>query len=145
MTTYFINAGNGIKRKDQSDYQLDWAVQRVTHKAVRANDAWPGTHTLLASLGYGVYKLIATSSTALGMIGAGAAVDLGYQISKMNAVRLPENEIVINVSLKKNGNIIYRSSNIYYVNDLDVNHYYQSKDRIGTDPTFNGKIFYTTD
>ena len=54
---------------------------------------------------------------------------------------LPGNEIIINVYLKKNNQILYRSSNVFYVNDLDTDHYYTSKDNLGTDKEFNGKTY----
>lgn len=145
LSTYFIHSGIDIKKEETSDYQLDWAVQGITHKDSRTSSHLPGSNTLIASLGYGVYKLFDNSSTGASYIAAAAAADIAYELYKAGSIKLPRNEIIINVSLKKQGKIEYRSSNIYYVNDLDTDHYYFTKDRIGDDNQFNHKTFYTTD
>lgn len=146
LSTCFIKSGIDIKQDDASDYQLDWSVQGITHKGSRNSRILPpGHNTFIASLGYGVYKLLDNSSSGAGYIAAAAAADIIYELHKAGSIKLPKNEIIINVSLKKQGKIKYRSSNIYYVNDLDTDHYYFTKDSIGDDNQFNHKTFYTTD
>ncbi len=146
LGTHFIKSGVALKEVDMADYQLDWSVQTVTHEGTRVlPPSPPGTNTLIALLGYGVYKIIDKNSFAVGVITTGVALDIVKAFYQINSVALPKNEIIINVSLKKLDKYTYRSTNVYYVNDLDTNHYYNAKDQLGIDKKFNEKTFKVSD
>ena len=50
------------------------------------------------------------------------------------------------LELKKSGKYShYRSTHTYYVNDMDTDHYYTSKDHLGIDRKFNEKTFTVLD
>lgn len=140
LGTEFTKSQIQLISPDDAGYQLDWSVQVLQHKASRVEPSLP-KNTIIASLGYGVYKLFDDSTEAAAAIGTGVALDILEHVYDNGSVKLPHNEIIINLTLKKNDKISYRSSNIYYVNDLDVDHYHTSKDNLGIDKEFNGKTY----
>ncbi len=147
LATYLTQAEMTLKEIDTADYQLDWSVQTVTHDAVRkpAKD-FPGSNTLVALLGVGIYKLFDDHSTAAGVIASGLLLDMAKEVYQYNSITLPKNEIIISVSLKKAGEYShYRSTHTYYVNDMDADHYYTTKDYLGMDKKFNEKTFSVSD
>ena len=146
LGTYFVNSGIDIKEIDNADYQLDWSVQVIKHEGERvSSDGFPAKNTVFAMLGYGVYKIVDSASVGAGIIGGVAALDLIHEFYKTEEITLPKNELLINVSLVSSNNYQYRSSNIYYLNDLDTNHYYDTRDPIGVGNKFNQKTFSVSD
>lgn len=146
LGTYFVNSGIEIKETGNADYQLDWSVQAIKHEGKRiSSDRFPGTNILVAVLGYGVYKIFDSGSAGAGIVGGGVALDALYELHKINKVTLPKNEVLINVSLIESNKYKYRSSNVYYLNDLDLNHYYDTTDQIGVGNKFNQKTFSVSD
>ena len=140
LGTGFTKSQIQLKPVEDADYQLDWSVHVLQHNTAREQPKSP-TNTIYASLGYGVYKLLDDATEAAAAIGTGVALDLFESVYNVDSVKLPHNEIIINITLKKNGQITYRATNIYYVNDLDVDHYHTSKDNLGIDKKFNEKIY----
>ena len=146
LGTYFVNSGIDIKEMESADYQLDGSVQVIKHEGERvSSDRFPGKNILFAMLGYGVYKLVDNASVGAGIIGGVAALDLIQEFYKIDEIDLPKNEILINISLATSNNYKYRSSNVYYLNDLDIKHYYDTRDPIGTGNKFNQKTFSVSD
>jgi hypothetical protein len=148
VATHLTNAEMTLKEIDKADYQLDWSVQTVTHDGIREPaKSFPGSYTLAALLGVGVYKLFDDHSSAnAGIIAAGIMADIIKEVYQLNSITLPKNEIIISVSLKKSGEYThYRSTNTYYVNDMDADHYYNTKDHLGIDKKFNEKTFSVSD
>ena len=98
LTTDMVNAGVTPASFDMAEFNLDWSVQIVSHEGLREKSQYP-KGTLFAALGYGVYKLLdSNSSSLLAAIGTGAALDLAEQIYRIDAITLPKNEIILNVS-----------------------------------------------
>jgi len=147
LATHFIKSGMDLKEIDMADYQLDWSVQAVKQEGKRVPSGLPtGTTTSLALLSTGLYKIFDKNSSAIpGIIAASVAMDLTKEIYDIYSMPLPENEIILNVSLKTEDKYIYRSTHIYYVNDLDLAHYYTTRDRLGMDKKFSEKIFGVSD
>ncbi|NWH05973.1 hypothetical protein [Desulfobacter latus] len=140
LGTQFLHRGLQLKSIDDAEYQIDWSVQLVQHDSSRVPPKLPSS-TMIASLGSGVYKLFEDSSAYAGTIAAAASLDIIEHVYHNDSVKLPHNEVIINVSLKKSGNLIHRSSNLYYVNDLDTWHYHVSKDNLGIDKAFSQKTY----
>ncbi|MCG8568208.1 MAG: hypothetical protein MI747_24330 [Desulfobacterales bacterium] len=145
LATYFINQGKALENRHIADCQLDWSVQNVHHTQSGKSRGWPGKTTTLAAIGYGVYKMIDDGSTSLAVVGTGMAADLGYELYKAGTVSLPRNEIIINVTLMKQGKPIHRTSHIYYINDGNLSHYNFTRDHMATENAFNQKTFYISD
>lgn len=121
--------------------QVQWGVQIVEHGTNRSDSLYPGTFTSIAALGYGVYKALQQGGV-VASLGAGAGADVAYQIVEMDSVSLPKNEIILTVNLTNElGDMIYRDSSIYYINDMDVNQYQNSPDRTAR-PEMKSKTFY---
>ena len=146
LGTYFVNSGIDIKENNNADYQLNWAVQVIKHEGERSSSgSFPGKNTLVAMLGSGVYKIVDSGSVGAGVIGGAVVLDLIQEVYNINRIDLPKNEILINISLVESNKYKYRSSNVYYLNDLDIKHYYGTRDPIGAGNKFNQKTFNVSD
>ena len=122
LITHFVNLG--VKLNDSaSNLKLDWSLQLVEHNADRKNQSLPGQHTGLFALSYGVYR-VGEHSLAGGLLAGSVALDIAKEVYEFDNIELPASEVIVNVSLLDADNkIIYRKSNIYYINDLDQSHY----------------------
>lgn len=132
IATDLVNSGVSINEDNKESYTLAWSVQSVKHDGPRKVDqSFFGENTLVASLGYGVYKVFEESTTASQFIATGVAADIVQEIYDTKNMKLPKNEVIINVTMTKSNDTVYRSSNIYYINDMDKNHYVTTVDNLG--------------
>lgn len=98
-------------------------MQLVEHTADRNNQSLPGPHTGLFARSYGVYRVVGHGLTE-GLLAGSLALDVVKEVYKINNIELPTSEVIVNISLlDADNNIVYRKSNIYYINDLDQSHY----------------------
>ena len=129
MVTDLTHSGVRVTNDPDNAYQVYWSVQSVNHKDYRSyTKAPPGTYIIVGALGYGVYRIFTDSTNFARAVTAGAAVEVGRGLLHMYRTRLPDNEVIVNVTIKSGNNILYRMSNIYYINDLDTDHYHFSND-----------------
>jgi hypothetical protein len=117
------------KKNESNSLKLNYGTQVVKHCSNRhTSPLYPGEPLLLTALGSGVYKAITDNNWALGAFASAGAVEVINDIEFEWTV--PHHEIVITTELTNNDNVndkvIYRSSNIYYINDADFWHYANS-------------------
>lgn len=129
LTTYFVNKGNPVNDKF-NDTKINWTLQLVEHEANRRPDQYPGMFTMAYALGYGVYKVWDNSSSvAPGILAAAVAADITRQVVDLGTIKVPKNEIIVNFTvIDAKDNMVYRKSDIYYINDLDKSQYCFSSD-----------------
>jgi hypothetical protein len=106
IATEFIKHKVAMTRDPSTSFELDWLVQPVVHKADRKNSP-----SLLYIIFIGVPQAIFLGET-----------DLGFQ-SK------PHTEVIITFRLKRNGDDIFRQTHVYFINDEDVDHYWDISER----------------
>ncbi|MDR3515771.1 MAG: hypothetical protein P4M00_08145 [Azospirillaceae bacterium] len=120
LTTAFVQRGHAVATQPRTDLaEIRYDVILVAHRTPRDNATLPGPYT---ALGSGVYVgsalARAGAQTSLGLLG-GTLVD---------AVRvLPDEtqtELVLTISIEKNGFFAYRDSAVFYINDPDTWQYY---------------------
>ena len=129
MVTDLTHSGIRVTNDPDNDYQVYWSVQSVNHKDSRTyTKAPPGTYVIVGALGYGVYRIFTDSTRFAQAVTAGAAIEVGRGLLHLYRTKLPDNEIIVNVTIKSGNSILYRMSNIYYINDLDTDHYHFSND-----------------
>jgi|GEM_PF-3093154 len=129
MVTDLTHQGVRVTNNPEDAYQVYWSVQSVTHDASRSfTKAPPGTYVALGALGYGVYKIFRDSTDFARAVTAGAVVEVGRGLAHFYRKELPHNEIIVNLTIQHGDDIVYRLSNIYYINDPDIDHYHFSKD-----------------
>jgi len=127
LITQLVNQKIGLTTKKESNsLKLKYGTQKVVHKSARhTSPLYPGEALLLTALGHGIYKAFSANSDALGLFAAAGAVEVinGFE----HDWTVPHHEIVITTQLTKpNDTVIYRKSNIYYINDADFWHYANS-------------------
>lgn len=123
-----------------------WSVSKIKHDADRTASGFPVTGTASAILGYGVYKIIDSSSSAFaGVLAAGAAYDLinssGDYLFPNN---VPHTEIVVTFTLSKYETILSRQTQAYYVNAEDFDHYSNIADYAGQERSLESVKFAVT-
>lgn len=129
LTTYLMNSG--IQVNDKYDgTKINWSLQLVEHQAYREHDPYPGRFSMAYALGYGVYKIWENSSRVTpGLLASAVAADIAAQVVSLDTMKVPGSEIIINFSvLDKQNILLYRKSDIYYINGLDKSHYCFSSD-----------------
>lgn len=120
LTSQLVSQGAIVRTDPINTAQVDTRVQVVTHKDrgyIRApRGAWT---TLAGGVAVATLPLNNWSEPALALIPAAAAVDLfsGSWTSLSNT------EIVVTTQVTDNNRILYSSSNIYYINAGDEDHY----------------------
>lgn len=145
LVTDMTHLGLQVNRQDAEDYQLYWSVQSVTHKEKRDFTSPPfGSFTALSALGYGVYKVYDDSTDFAATVATGLAADLAKELYYLNQLDLPHNEIIVNITIQSGNNIVYRLSNIYYINDLDTDHYHFAKDLYHADKEVKTRTYQVT-
>ena len=123
-----------LPMKNEKDFlKLEYGTQIVKHRAKRfTSPLYPGEPLLLTALGHGIYKAFSANSDALGLFAAAGAVEVINDIEFEWGV--PHYEIVITTQLTKTNtnndtDVIYRKSDIYYIQDADFWHYSESKEK----------------
>ena len=97
---------------------VDYKVQVLYHQATRYQWLQPGVLTALTA---GVLVFRNAPGEILALATAGA-VDAGLSTSVVNG----HYEVIITTSIVDDNRYIMRSSNIYYINDVDFWHYQQA-------------------
>lgn len=97
---------------------IHYKVQVVYHKAPRVRTIKPGLITSLAT-GILVFR---NAPHQFRTIATAGLIDLANQ----NAVMNSSHEVVISTSMVSRDKYLFRSSDIYYINDRDYMHYYDS-------------------
>jgi hypothetical protein len=100
LTTELMDKGIAVSRNPKSLYKLSWNVQIVRHKADRINKGG-----LLSFILIEIPQFIFFGENDFGE----------YK---------PHSEVVITFKLKRDNINLFRDTDIYYVNDLDNNHYW---------------------
>ena len=125
LITEITKLGYPIASTPMNAVTARWSLEKVKHNADRVASAWPGSGTLAAFIGYGVYKIIDdTSSSFPAALAVGVAYDLlnssGASIFPNN---VPHTEIALTFTVSKDERILSRKTQAYYVNEKDFNHY----------------------
>lgn len=143
MATELVDSGVPLTmHSNDKSLELQWSVQTVTHRTKRShNEIPPGTATVIGALGYGVFKVFKDSTNFAKAVTTGAVIDVGTGLYEALSPRSTQSEVIINVNIYKNNKIYYRVSNVYYVNDLDTDHYYDSSDLIHANRNIPTKSF----
>ncbi len=146
LVTDLTHLGLNVDRDYAHDYQLYWSVQSVTHKEPRQFTSPPfGTFTAAGALGYGVYKIFDESTDFARAVTAGASADIMKELLFLSQIKLPKNEIIVNVTIQSGNAIIYRLSNSYYINDMDTDHYHFSNDLYYADKDVETRTVHVID
>jgi hypothetical protein len=119
-----------LTTKEESDsLKLKYGTQKVVHKSARhTSPLYPGMILSGTALGHGIYKIFEHHSDTWGLFAAAGAAEVINDLEHDWNWNMPHHEIVITTQLTKppNDTIIYRKSNIYYINDEDFWHYANS-------------------
>jgi hypothetical protein len=128
LTTQLFKQNIKLAESESDSLKLKYKIQVVKHRAERfTSPVYPGETLLLTALGSGVYKAIVDNNWTLGAFATAGAVEAINDIEFEWGI--PHYEIVITTQLTKpKGTIIYRESNIYYINDADSWHYSEEKE-----------------
>jgi len=114
-------------KNENNSLKLKYETQMVKHKSKRhTSPLYPGEALLLTALGHGVYKAFSANSDALGLFAVAGAVEVINGLEHDWTV--PHYEIVITTQLTNNDDVIYRKSNIYYIQDADSWHYSEEEE-----------------
>ncbi len=104
--------------QEENSLLVDYKVQVLYHHATRYQYPYPGTITALTA-GILVFRNAPADLLALAIAGA---VDLARTTSVING----HYEVIVTTSITDDNKYIMRSSNIYYINDVDFWHYKQA-------------------
>jgi len=119
-----IANGYQITYSPENAITIRWSVQKITHQAKREMNTIPGTYTALAAIGAGVYKVFDSSSAYWGALAAGAALDIIDQAGRSTfSHEAPHSELNLTFSVSKDGVLLARNADTYYVNSEDTWHY----------------------
>jgi hypothetical protein len=116
---------------DKSTIEVRYKVQIVYHNTDRIRSLQPG---LLTSLSTAV-AVLRNAPTELILIAVGAATD----VANTSLVNSGHYEIIITTSMIHNDKYLFRSSDIYYINEKDFYHYQESMPQTKT-ITLSSKI-----
>lgn len=126
LITEFTNLGYNISYDPKDAITVRWSVNKIHHNANRTTSAVPLSKAAIGVLGYGVYKVIDTGPTLGAIIAGGAFLDVlenfGPSAFGQN-VPVPHDEILLTLSVSKDGFLLARQSGTYYINEADTRHY----------------------
>jgi hypothetical protein len=126
--------------------EINWSTQIVQHRSGREKPMIPFKNTAYAALGLGVWKVFESLGTAPGVGAALGAFALAADFEAMTfSGELPHSEILVNVSFMKGEELFERMTNLYYVNDLDTDHYWNTADISDDTPELEKKRFDVVD
>ncbi len=143
LATELLGSGIGLTNDPNAKHELFWSVQQVKHNETgRTFTRLPiGSYVGMSALGYGAYKLWTDSTEFAKFLVAGVGSEVGIRsLDYLAKTRMPQNEIIINVTIQSGNDLLYRFSNIYYINDLDTAHYFFSNDLFYTDRNVETKV-----
>ncbi|HYE48673.1 MAG TPA: hypothetical protein VEB20_03725 [Azospirillaceae bacterium] len=122
LTTAFVRRGHAVavdSRPDVVTVGID--VQVIRHEPGRGNRTVPGPVTALGA-GVAVARLLVDNVQCCGMMMAGLLAAAGADAVRAT-VPETDTELVMTVSLAKDGFFTYRSGAVYYVDDREAWHY----------------------
>ncbi len=114
---------------DSNHFEICWNVQVLVHYADRIKPPFPLQNTLLAGLGFGLAE--AWNNLNSGAAGAVTAFSLGPLLDASQGLRtgpLPHSEAIITTAIMDGGFIMDQKSDIFYINDMDRQHYWSRPD-----------------
>jgi hypothetical protein len=137
LITEFTNLGYNISYDSKDAIAVRWGVQKIHHNAGRKAPSVPLAKMAVATLGYGVYKVIDTGCALGGIITGVAFLDVlenfGPSLFPQN---VPHDEIILTVSVSKDGLLFARQSGTYYISGEDTRHYHNIADFEGQSEMF---------
>jgi hypothetical protein len=132
MITEFINLGYNISYDSKDAIVVRWGVQKIHHNANRDASSVPLAKSAVATLGYGVYKVIDTGPALGGIITGGVFLDIVEHFGpSLFGQNVPHDEIVLTVSVSRDGFLFARQSGTYYISGEDTRHYQNIADYEG--------------
>ncbi len=146
LITELSKCGYPISRTPKDALMVRWSVNKVRHDADRIASAFPASNTMAVALGYGIYKLFDSNSSALpGLIAAGATLDLINSSGNFTVPnKAPHTEITLTFTVSKDTIILSRQSQAYYVNAEDFDHYNNIADYAGQESSLKPVEFKLT-
>lgn len=119
LITELVSFGVPVQQQpDEDAIVVHYKVQVVYHKAPRARTIKPGFITSIAT-GIMVFR---SAPHQFRTIASAGLADFMNQAAVMHS----SHEIVISTSMVSKEKYLFRSSDIYYINDRDFLHYYES-------------------
>lgn len=119
LTSELVSGGAHIRTRPEQAARLDFDVEVVHHSDRGFIRPYPGTISL-ASLGAGIAVLVAPSSSAgLALLPPAVAAD----VTSGSWTGAGNEEVIITTEIVDNRHVLYSSSNIYYINEGDRDHY----------------------
>lgn len=132
LITYLVDFGIPTRNERTADaLDINYKVQVVRHNADRRRSLQPG---LLSTLSAAIVVL-RDAPTNLVIMAAGAGAD----IANTSLVDNGHYEVIITTSIVKRQRYLFRSSDIYYINDKDFAHYLNRQPQTTTIKVANGK------
>lgn len=129
LITELTRLGYPIASTPDGAVTANWSVRKIHHSADRKSPPWPGAGTATALLGWGVYEVIDSNTSAFTSVLAGAAAfDLLYAGAQYGGgygpfSNVPSTEIVLTFTVSKDSVPLSRKTKAYYVNAQDFSHY----------------------
>ena len=124
LITHLVN--DGVRTMDKpspSTLSVEYKAQWLYHKADRIERPYMGTFTLLAT-GAAVVRdaIVHDKAGPIYASGIGGAILLD-SIAGSFTKGLPHSEIIVTITIKDDGQYVFRKSDIYYIHDEDFDHY----------------------
>ncbi|MFD2437135.1 hypothetical protein [Modicisalibacter luteus] len=134
LTSHLVSNGAIVRTDPINAAQVDYQVQIVEHDD-RDNIRPPrgALTTLAAGIAVATVPVNHWSEPALALIPAAAAVDA----FSGSWTSISPKEVIITTQVIDNNRILYSSSNIYYINQEDAEHYRSVLDNLKTIPVTN--------
>lgn len=121
LLTELVSFGVPVQQQVTDDSIIvHYKVQIVYHKAIRIRTIKPGLITAIAT-GVMVFR---DAPHQFRTIATAGLIDFMNQTAVMES----SHEVVISTSMISRDKYLFRSSDIYYINDRDFMHYYESDD-----------------
>lgn len=120
LTSQLVSRNASVSRNSTNALTVSYDVQVLEHSDRGYTRAPQGAWTALAAgIAVATIPYNSWSEPSLALIPAAAIVDVfsGSWVSKTNQ------EVIITTQVSDNNSILYSSSNIYYINGGDSNHY----------------------
>lgn len=133
LITKLTNLGYNISYSSKDATTIRWSVEKIRHNTERIASSFPLSKTFMAAFGYGLYKLYDNSDDFAAAIFAGGAVDAAEYAHFAAPKKVPNVEIILNLSVSRNGYLLARQSDTYYINEADACQY-------SNIPDFEGQI-----
>lgn len=125
LVTQLVNYGIPTKTEiDRDVIVVDYKVQLVRNSKGRVVKPQPGMATLLTSVIY-VFRNAPSEMVALSLAGI-------YDYTNYTSTMASNYEVIITTSMVSKKKYIFRSSDIYYINDRDFWHYHHFKNKSKT-------------